>query len=57
MQILISDTEIELKTDIGIDSMQCFLKLETNKVAAFKPLLKSFFSLICQIHMDMEVVS
>lgn len=41
MQILTPDTESELKTDTGIDTMQSFIKLEFGKVAAFKPLLMS----------------
>lgn len=36
-----SDTETELKTDTGIDTTESFLKLEVDKVSAFKHLLMS----------------
>lgn len=58
MQISVSDTETELKTDFGIDTMQSFLKLEVNKNASFKLLLcLGFLSVKFPICMNLEFES
>jgi len=41
MQILVTGTEIELESDVGLDTVQFFQKLEVDKVSSFKLLLIS----------------